>query len=104
MSCGLQPQCQVPPRSEAEAALRPICTIEARKLRQPLALRERGSPLARLVFLMRVCTARRQNRGGVAGRNEVVTKLSSGEARRTEAMLALTLTDFGIVRYEAAFC
>jgi len=23
---------------------------------------------------------------------------------RTDAMLALTLTDFGIVRYEAAFC
>jgi hypothetical protein len=36
--------------------------------------------------------------------DKVATKLSSRRRSRTDAMLALTLADFGIVRYEAAFC
>ena len=40
-------------------------------------------------------------RDGVAGRNEVVTKLSSGDGRRTQ-MLSLTHSGFGIVRSVAA--
>jgi hypothetical protein len=40
-------------------------------------------------------------RVGVAGTNEVVTKLNSGDGRRTQ-MLSLTLSGFGIERSFAA--
>jgi hypothetical protein len=38
-----------------------------------------------------------QLRDGVAGRNEVVAKLSSGDAGRTQ-VLSMTLSEFGIAR------
>ena len=66
---GVEPKAERKGRSAAE-----VCTSEARKIGEALAPRE-GSAL-RKVWLPYSCSSERMNfRVGVAGRNEVVTKL-----------------------------